>query len=517
MRKQAERSSVFVLVTHLEGTYFGALYEVKLDGQGNVEILYFGCQVVYFEAKCDGRVLDIKTGKLVSSIKRPAPKWFGTHVSAYGKIYSLSDPYCSCDVPEPSFEEYDPIADSWQPLCSYPYSDEYGTTEIQGYAVCDEVLLFSICGRKDNDGALWAYNFINWRSDQHLVLLGNLVFYLVQSGFDDEVDGCQRLSITKFQIVGGSKINFISSMHCEVDIGDSGPFHIQLCFTAEWKDITLTEEEITTSINREKQPPEPSEVAEQFQQVSILQEEDLSEAIQHGAVSSKVKTGKRCTVKANQFCAVLPDKGLHQYDVSSLALCVYWDSHLSMWLPAYDGRKILYTAGPLPLQSKEFKITPLDDDEGHGLPTFQTAIIAFRSVKLLRDKGTQKSLDERQVTALLKVTSQRSSEKKAAPPPPPSPRHLLLLQAVPPPPPPLLGGNSYSSSPRRLLLLLRRGTSSSSKQRRLLLLLFSAATPPRPPLLGARHLLLLFSAAPPPPPGEFSVGGGVELFGNTQT
>ncbi|KAL6213435.1 hypothetical protein ACLB2K_012882 [Fragaria x ananassa] len=96
-------------------------------------------------------------------------------------------------------------------------------------------------------------------------------------------------------------------------------------------------------------------------------------------------------------------------------------------------------------------------------------------------------------------------------------RRLLLLQAVPPPPPPLLGGNSYSSSSRRLLLLLRRGTSSSSKQRRLLLLLFSAATPPPPPLLGARHLLLLFSAAPPPPPGEFSVGGGVELFGNTQT
>ncbi|KAL6207783.1 hypothetical protein ACLB2K_018737 [Fragaria x ananassa] len=99
-------------------------------------------------------------------------------------------------------------------------------------------------------------------------------------------------------------------------------------------------------------------------------------------------------------------------------------------------------------------------------------------------------------------------------------RRLLLLFSAATPTPPLLGGNSYSSSSRRLLLLLRRGTSSSSKQRRLLLLLFSAATPPPPPpppLLGARHLLLLFSAAPPPPPGEFSVGGGVELFGNTQT
>ncbi|KAL6180847.1 hypothetical protein ACLB2K_047506 [Fragaria x ananassa] len=486
MRKQAERSSVFVLVTHLEGTYFGALYEVKLDGQGNEgagthetqpvvqtvsrftaedlgqgmwKFCILGAKLYilpdggpdFFDEdvcfpKCDGRILDIKTGKLVSSIKRPAPKWFGTHVSAYGKLYSLSDPYCSCDVPEPSFEEYDPVADSWQPLCSYPYSDEYGTTEIQGYAVCDDVLLFSICGRKDNDGALWAYNviknkwcpvkvestdcyfrrravvvdqtiyalskldmavvafsitsnqneeghisysicsflkfdfpqFIDWRSDQHLVLLGNLVFYLVQSGFDDEVDSCQRLSVTKFQIVGGSKINFISSMHCEVDIADSGPFHIQLCFTAEWEDVTLTEEEITTSINREKQvseqqqafpdpyqaeiapqpryeacsssqPPEPSEVAEQFQQVSILQEEALSEAIQHGAVSSKVKTGKRCTVKANQFCVVLPDKGLHQYDVSSLALVlmVYTCSDSSL---AYSSNTIILESRRMPAQ-----------------------------------------------------------------------------------------------------------------------------------------------------------------------
>lgn len=80
------------------------------------------------------------------------------------------------------------------------------------------------------------------------------------------------------------------------------------------------------------QPPEPSEVAEQFQQVSIRQEEAPSQAIQQVPVSSKSmrfplrpgkgKTGIRCTVKANHFFAELPDKDLHQYDVSSLALCV---------------------------------------------------------------------------------------------------------------------------------------------------------------------------------------------------
>lgn len=43
---------------------------------------------------------------------------------------------------------------------------------------------------------------------------------------------------------------------------------------------------------------------------------------------------------------------------------LYRESHLSKRLPAYDGRKSLYTAGPLPFQSKEFKITLLDDDDG---------------------------------------------------------------------------------------------------------------------------------------------------------
>lgn len=41
-------------------------------------------------------------------------------------------------------------------------------------------------------------------------------------------------------------------------------------------------------------------------------------------------------------------------------------SHLGGRLPAYDGRKSLYTAGALPFTSQEFHITLLDDDDGSG-------------------------------------------------------------------------------------------------------------------------------------------------------
>lgn len=44
----------------------------------------------------------------------------------------------------------------------------------------------------------------------------------------------------------------------------------------------------------------------------------------------------------------------------------YRESHLGNRLPAYDGRKSLYTAGPLPFTSKEFRINLLDEEEGAG-------------------------------------------------------------------------------------------------------------------------------------------------------
>lgn len=97
----------------------------------------------------------------------------------------------------------------------------------------------------------------------------------------------------------------------------------------------------------------------------------------------KGQTGIKCIVKANHFFAELPDKDLHQYDVSITPEVTsrgvnravmenlvrqHRDSALGRRLPAYDGRKSLYTAGPLPFQNKEFSINLLDEDDGSGTP-----------------------------------------------------------------------------------------------------------------------------------------------------
>ena len=41
-------------------------------------------------------------------------------------------------------------------------------------------------------------------------------------------------------------------------------------------------------------------------------------------------------------------------------------SHLGGRLPAYDGRKSLYTAGPLPFTSRTFEITLQDEEDSLG-------------------------------------------------------------------------------------------------------------------------------------------------------
>ncbi|XP_021768894.1 protein argonaute 1-like isoform X1 [Chenopodium quinoa] len=135
-----------------------------------------------------------------------------------------------------------------------------------------------------------------------------------------------------------------------------------------------------------------SQVQQQFEQLSV--EEPSSQAIQPLPASSKSvrfplrpgkgSTGTRCIVKANHFFAELPDKDLHQYDVSIVPevtsrgvnravmaqlVKLYRESHLGRRLPAYDGRKSLYTAGPLPFTSKEFRITLVDEDDGTGAPS----------------------------------------------------------------------------------------------------------------------------------------------------
>lgn len=125
----------------------------------------------------------------------------------------------------------------------------------------------------------------------------------------------------------------------------------------------------------------------QFQQLTVQQEEPMqiapasSKSMRFPMRPGKGSTGIRCIVKANHFFAELPDKDLHQYDVTITPevtsrgvnravlgelVKLYRDSHLGKRLPAYDGRKSLYTAGPLPFVSKEFKITLVDEDDGTG-------------------------------------------------------------------------------------------------------------------------------------------------------
>lgn len=148
-------------------------------------------------------------------------------------------------------------------------------------------------------------------------------------------------------------------------------------------------ETLSAASSSASQAPDMSEVSEQIQQLSIQQEVAPSQEMAPASSKSmrfplrpgKGSYGTRCMVKANHFFAELPDKDLHQYDVSitpevtsrgvnravmEQLVKLYKETHLAGRLPAYDGRKSLYTAGPLPFSSKEFKITLVDEEDGPG-------------------------------------------------------------------------------------------------------------------------------------------------------
>jgi hypothetical protein len=58
---------------------------------------------------------------------------------------------------------------------------------------------------------------------------------------------------------------------------------------------------------------------------------------------------------------------------------MYRQSHLDGRLPAYDGSKSLYTAGPLPFTSRTFEITLQDEEEtlsgGQVAPRYAVVVI----------------------------------------------------------------------------------------------------------------------------------------------
>jgi eukaryotic translation initiation factor 2C len=151
------------------------------------------------------------------------------------------------------------------------------------------------------------------------------------------------------------------------------------------------------------------EVQHQFQELAIQGQSPTSQAIQPAPPSSKsvrfpMRPGKgtfgdRCIVKANHFFAELPDKDLHQYDVSITPevpsrgvnravigeiVTQYRQSHLGGRLPVYDGRKSLYTAGPLPFTSRTFDVILQDEEEslavGQGAQRYSLDISTFNNL-----------------------------------------------------------------------------------------------------------------------------------------
>ncbi|KAI3847135.1 hypothetical protein MKX03_001251, partial [Papaver bracteatum] len=106
-----------------------------------------------------------------------------------------------------------------------------------------------------------------------------------------------------------------------------------------------------------------------------------SKAVKYPARPGFGTIGVKCVVKANHFLVKLADKDLHHYDVSITPevtsrevnravlrqlVDLYRMSHLGSLQPVYDGRKSLYTAGPLPFQGMEFVVDLADKEPEKG-------------------------------------------------------------------------------------------------------------------------------------------------------
>ncbi|KAM1040513.1 hypothetical protein TB2_029352 [Malus domestica] len=93
------------------------------------------------------------------------------------------------------------------------------------------------------------------------------------------------------------------------------------------------------------------------------------------------KVGEKVQVRANHFLMEVRERDLHHYDVSitpevaskkinkdviKQLVKLYKESHLGKRIPAYDGMKSIYTAGPLPFASKEF-VVKLAEREGSAV------------------------------------------------------------------------------------------------------------------------------------------------------
>ncbi|XP_011037293.1 PREDICTED: protein argonaute 5-like [Populus euphratica] len=90
------------------------------------------------------------------------------------------------------------------------------------------------------------------------------------------------------------------------------------------------------------------------------------------------RIGSKCTIRANHFAVEVADRDLFHYDVAitpevtsrkvnrdviSQLVRSYRESNLGNRMPAYDGRKSLYTAGALPFEAKKFVVKLVEKND----------------------------------------------------------------------------------------------------------------------------------------------------------
>ncbi|KAG6495586.1 hypothetical protein ZIOFF_043412 [Zingiber officinale] len=113
-----------------------------------------------------------------------------------------------------------------------------------------------------------------------------------------------------------------------------------------------------------------------------------SKGLRHPARSDFGTVGRSCLVRANHFLVEIADNTLFHYDVSIVPESVsratnrkiiselvkaHKDKALGRRMPAYDGRKNLYTAGTFPFKSKEFTVS-LPENDGRKVKDFRVII-----------------------------------------------------------------------------------------------------------------------------------------------
>ncbi|BBH04083.1 hypothetical protein Prudu_015129 [Prunus dulcis] len=268
--EHASTRSVYLLVSSYGREYSNAIYEVKFKHGAGVTheppvvgLVAKFCEGICFQAARNfnrsklyilmqegGYIIDTNNNRLTHSSIPPtlAPKSIATVVSAYDKIYCVASPSCFPLSSEPSFERYDPDRNIWEEMPSFPFYRYYDTyMDITGYAVCYGVILFSLCGWKENNFDVVAFHESRkrWNRVQvdtsfryapfhgRAVVVGKTICAL----HGDEFIGFS-FSMDKVVVGDGGRdmIKTINSTVHSVDIQDLDWFWIVFCFTPDFGD-----------------------------------------------------------------------------------------------------------------------------------------------------------------------------------------------------------------------------------------------------------------------------------------